>query len=199
MSLIVGITGAAGSGKDTAAQALATLGSFRLLSFAMPIKAMISTAFGFSAENWEDRDWKESTIEEIGRSPRQMAQTLGTEWGRELIHQDIWVIATANAIHQVHSKNPHINFVIPDVRFENEARWIMNQGGVIIEITREGILQVERHSSEDGIPLGLIDFIINNNHDIEYLQNTTRAYVLGQLAKQYEVPTDDVGTADAGS
>ena len=59
--------------------------------------------------------------------------------------------------------NPNINFdklVITDCRFENEAKWTREQGGVVIEIRRPGIVAND-HVSNKGVANP--EFVIDNN------------------------------------
>ena len=98
-------------------------------------------------------------------------QTLGTEWGRELINPELWLIL---------AKQRLLNFgpgmVIADVRFENEAEWVRSQGGRVIHIERPSAVAVEVHASEAGIKFkgeeG--DFKIINGGSLEDLQQTIR-------------------------
>jgi hypothetical protein len=83
-----------------------------------------------------------------GQTPRHAMQTLGTEWGRKLIHPDIWVDATMRAAEQFDK------VVIPDVRFPNEVAAVTNRGGWVYRITRPGVEQ-DDHESE-----ALIDTLV---------------------------------------
>jgi hypothetical protein len=78
-----------------------------------------------------------------------MAQSLGTEWARNL-RRDFWLrIAAAFVVDQMDAGETH--FVISDVRFANEAEWVRNKGGQIWRIHREGLAGVRPHVSESGI------------------------------------------------
>src|SRR4051812_35641591 len=90
---IIGITGQARSGKDTLAGALIEIAESGVkMSFADPLRAFVSTVTGVPHAELVDGPKKEAPLTEFGgRSPRQMMQTLGTEWGRDLIHADIWI------------------------------------------------------------------------------------------------------------
>ena len=58
-------------------------------------------------------------------------------------------------------KHPGRTVVITDVRFDNEATFIRNRGGVVINIVREQQDIIEnRHSSEGGLKPDNVDWYI---------------------------------------
>src|SRR5690348_6899955 len=92
MTRLIGLTGKAGSGKDTIADRLVVNKGFTKLAFAAPMKEALNKLFGFDPSDWYDREWKETPLPGIGKSPRQLAQTLGTEWGRDTINPNLWIL-----------------------------------------------------------------------------------------------------------
>ena len=106
---------------------------------------------------------KEQSIPPFYKSCRQMMQLLGTEWGRDLIHPDIWVIAARAQI----ERYGDADIVFDDVRFENEASMIRELGGLIIHVDRLGNDDNDRHRSEDGIYDQTADRFIDNDGDLE--------------------------------
>ena len=164
--MIIGLTGKAGSGKDTVGNLLMVDG-FAKYSFAMPIKNAINAIFGWEMDWWEDREFKETHIPNINASPRKLAQTMGTEWGRNIIHPDLWLmigeIAVCNCLRD------DMNLVITDVRFDNEAEMIRLHGGVIVHIERPDVEPVEDHSSEAGIKYCEGDFTLINDGTMDDL------------------------------
>jgi len=164
--LIIGLTGAAGSGKSAAAEFLRTVHGFRHTRFAGPLKAMIH-ALGVP---WEciDGDRKEEPLALLGGATARVAmQTLGTEWGRELIHPDIWVRAW-----QVSLPMDDTPIVVDDVRFANESDIVREMGGVVIEIKRPDLFMSEGgHASEAGLA-GEPDYVITNDGTLDDLQST---------------------------
>lgn len=155
---IIGLTGRAGSGKDTAGQVLVRQLGFKRYAFADPIKKALNAMFGWHMRMWEDREWKEANLPGRTYSPRYLAQTLGTEWGRA-IDTEFWVHVTESLIH----RDAPSRVVITDVRFDNEAKWIQRQGGLVIEILRPDAAPVNQHASELGVHPNLIDFTIVND------------------------------------
>ena len=165
---LIGIAGRARSGKDTVANfIIAAIGGYRY-SFADPIRAMlVPLGVDMSDPYWQAR--KEDVIPALGVSPRRMMQTLGTEWGRQLINPDLWIIMAHQRLLQ---NGP--GMVIPDVRFENEAAWIRKHGGWIIHVIRPEAKAVEAHASEDGIEIQDTDAQILNSGTLEDLQLSVR-------------------------
>ena len=86
---LIGFTGRAGSGKDTAGQVLVRQLGFKRYAFADPIKKALNAMFGWHMGMWENRDWKEGDLPGMCYSPRLLAQTMGTEWGRS-IDPEFW-------------------------------------------------------------------------------------------------------------
>lgn len=184
---ILGIAGKAGSGKDTLAAHFVKKYGYVRYGFADPLKELLNQRFGWTLEQWENREWKESPqiLSELdgrrhGRylSPRELAQWLGTEVGRTIGGPDCWVNLMAKRF--MEGRYPHsgtslltadqgFRLVIPDVRFENEATRIRDLGGFIIHLTRPNLPEVSSHVSEAGIQLHIRDRVIFNAGSIEEL------------------------------
>jgi hypothetical protein len=58
-------------------------------AFADPLKDMLVTGLSVTRERDLDGPHKHDPTNYGGKSPRELMQTLGTEWGRELIDPDI--------------------------------------------------------------------------------------------------------------
>lgn len=156
--MIIGFTGRAGCGKSTAALHLVQRHGFIRVRFAGPLKAML-LALGLTPEH-VDGSLKEQPCELLcGKSPRQAMQTLGTEWGREIMGGDFWVSAWQQA-----AQNAGPLVVVDDVRFANEADAIRAMGGVVIKIERPETVAVCPHASESGEARA--DFLIRNDADV---------------------------------
>ena len=156
---LIGIAGPARAGKDTLASYLLDNLSddWSRSSFADPIKAMLSV-IGVDCSD----DAKAVIDDSYGVTPRHMMQTLGTEWGRNLIDGDIWVkdFARLNAGKCV---------IVPDVRFENEADLVREHGVLIHLVGRGGI--DGSHVSENAITFKAGDIVIDNSRDLAWLHD----------------------------
>jgi len=180
--MLIGLTGFAGVGKDTLAYEMMMHDVYERYRFADPIKNMLRQ-FHIHDAVWENREAKEKLIPWLGVSPRYLAQTLGTEWGRVCIRPDIWVVLAKGRWHQLNA-NGEGRMVIPDVRFDNEAEWIREAGGLVIQIVRPDKLVADNptHASENGISERFIDDAILNDGTVEKMYNTfwERVHVLVQ-------------------
>lgn len=172
--IIVGFAGAAGCGKDTAANYLLQLYKQRfpdapaqIISFAGPLKAGLA-AMGLPEP--ADRALKEQIIEGFGFSWRDAAQTLGTEWGRTLDSQ-LWVKL---AMQKVTEQGLTI---FSDVRFVNEAVTIHEKLGTIIRLTNRKILlpdHLANHKSEEALSDTWCHYSINNSGGLDFLHSNLK-------------------------
>lgn len=141
--MLIGICGLIGSGKDTVAQNLIDNHNFVKISFADKLKDAVATMFSWDRELLDgktdkSRAWREQVdsywSQETGReiTPRLVLQEFGTECMREGFYDGIWVSLTKKHI----IDNPNTHFVIPDVRFPNEAKMLYEVGGQVWRVKR---------------------------------------------------------------
>jgi hypothetical protein len=139
--MFVGILGFIGSGKGTVGDILSDIG-FAKISFASHLKDVTSVMFGWDrnlleGDTDESREFREEMdpfwSEKLDRkfTPRLALQLMGTEVGRNVFGENIWIHSLENKIKDV-SKH----YVVTDVRFQNEIDWIRKQKGILIEIRR---------------------------------------------------------------
>jgi hypothetical protein len=162
--MIIGLSGYARSGKDTAADHLVEKYGFIRYSFAAPMKEAMyrlnpivsSDSIGlFRYKDLVDvygLDQAKESVPEI----RRLLQVFGTEVGRDMFGEDFWVTLALNSI-----DSP--NAVISDVRFKNEAEAIKRAGGQIWRINRFGVGPVTNHASEIDLDNYDFDHLISNN------------------------------------
>ena len=144
--MIIGVTGYKGSGKDTVARYLCENYDFQQVSFAEPMKNVLCYIFGWNMSQWESLEWKETPNEACyGHTPRHIAQTFGTGWGRDVVHNNLWVDTLARQLH------PDGRYVISDVRFDNEAAAVRALGGAVVRVKVRGRVQADGHASEAGV------------------------------------------------
>ena len=154
---LIGIAGKARSGKDTAAKYLLNKlgGDWYIASFADPMKEMLNVIGVDTGDGFKDLP-----VNQYGVSTRHMFQTLGTEWGRNLISNDFWVDVFANM-------NAYQCVIVPDVRFENEAELIREHGLLICIEGRGGI--DGSHISERKLQYDDRDIYIDNRGSLSEL------------------------------
>jgi hypothetical protein len=172
--MLIGLCGPAGAGKNSVADFLTDSDgcTFMQMAFADPLYQCISTITGLPVARLKDRGVKETVIPHLGKSPRQMLQSLGTEWGRGMVHDEIWIrIAMEHA-------SQHLTVgrcvVITDVRFDNEAQAVIDAGGEVWRVKRPGWRgladDAAAHQSEAGVSDHLIARTIDNSGSLDDLR-----------------------------
>lgn len=162
----LGLAGLPGAGKSTVAKILVERHGFTRLRFAGRLKAMLH-ALGLD-ERHTDGDLKETPCDLLGgKTPREAMQTLGTDWGRQLVAPDLWLRAAI-----AEARRTPGDIVFDDVRFENEAAIIRKAGGHVLRVERPSAGPGNDHLSNAPLPEGLVSARIVNDGD------------LGQLARQ---------------
>ncbi len=167
--MIIGLTGKAGSGKDTIAMNLVENYGFTRLAFAQPIKTANMSLFGLSPCQMEDRKLKESIIDPWGASPRDLNQWLATIL-RSKFGDDFFIKSMRSRMDNFKDNC----IVISDCRFDNEAEFILNNGGVIWKVdTGERYIaehmsdKAKSHITEKGVSEYLISKTIDNSGTIK--------------------------------
>lgn len=149
---LLALSGRAGSGKSTAAAVLQENG-YELVKFAGPLKDMMRALYAYSgltAKEIEDRI--EGRLKEqpdsflCGNTPRRAMQTLGTEWARDMLGQDLWVEAWKRAVTRLRESG--VPVVVDDCRFANEAAAVRSLGGEIVMLQGRSSNVADSHASE---------------------------------------------------
>jgi hypothetical protein len=142
-TMIIGVCGFIGSGKDTVADYLVNFHEFRRESFANTLKDAAAAVFGWDRTMLEGRtkqarEWREQVdpwwAERLGMpklTPRWILQYWGTEVCRKGFHDDIWIASLENKL-----RSSQDDVVISDCRFPNEIKSIRDQGGIIVWVKR---------------------------------------------------------------
>lgn len=188
---LIGITGAAGSGKTTIAEYLFREANVQIISCADPIKEALSGLFKFPRRAWQDRTWKETPLPMIGQSPRQLAQTFGTEWGRRMVNEDIWISEVISRWR----KSELVLTCVPDIRFDNEALHILRAGGVMIRVVRPDAPPVAQHVSEVSIPDNLVHLTIENTGSLEELFSKVERAITNHVNEALEAARQQLADA----
>lgn len=179
--MLIGVTGRtgrgdiAGCGKDTVAEMIRSEIGGVIYGFADPLYNMIQAGFGIDGKSaeWQDRakksaaiDWLSSNNKNI--SLRFLLETLGTEWGRHFVAEDIWTRLAKRALDHFSE-----GLIIRDLRFENEVEWIKREGGLIVYVIRpdyDDRSATENHQSNTPLSDSCADFIIINNSTLDDLK-----------------------------
>lgn len=174
---LIGLTGYARSGKDTAADYMVREHGYVKMSFAAPLKGMLITLnpvvghTRFLRRPLRVKDLfrlygSEEGIKasRYGKEYRRLLQVLGTDCIRKH-DKDFWVKA---AMKQVDCMPKSARVVFTDVRFPNEAAAIRERGFLAC-VHRPGVHAVNGHSSEQHVGRMGEDFYIDNSGGIVHL------------------------------
>ena len=195
--MIIGICGLIGSGKGTVADILVEEHNYEKLSFADKLKDGVSSVFGWDRQMLEgdtdgSRKWREQQddfwTKETGEAitPRLILQLFGTDCMRNGFYDGIWV----SLVKQQLLNNKDKNYVIPDVRFENEAKMIRSLGGRICQVRRGpdplwfrlykdlGQEPTDVHKSEWAWANVQMDYILANDGTTEDLKNLVKDHLV---------------------
>jgi len=185
---IIAFTGRIGVGKSLAAATLADQGYTRT-RFAGPLKDMMRV-LGLTDEHIEG-ELKEVPCPLLcGRTPRYAMQTIGTEWGRDIMGKDLWVNVWQ---YRVLSMPDEALVTVEDCRFPNEAEAVRAVGGIIVRIVRPQFVERGRHVNghdlelpRSPLPEGVThesehqefpaDFTIDNDGSIGQFLQTVRSF-----------------------
>lgn len=178
--MLVGVAGPARAGKGEAANALVYSNyGFLEYSFAAPMRQFVINLLGLKslAELDQIKDKPHPLLK--GKTPRYALQTLGTEWGRNTVSDSLWVdVCLDRAMRTQHA-------VISDVRFNNEAQAIVDNGGFIIHVTRPGTQIAEStHASEAGIDQKYISYNVVNDGTVADYHRKILVIVQRELLRQ---------------
>lgn len=155
MSKIIAFYGAQQSGKSSAAHAVGSWEGWLKVSFAQPLYGMITALLGADSRRLDKEEPQESLQ---GKSIREALQLLGTEWGRGMIGERIW-------LHQMgrYFGKP-FNVVIDDLRFRNEYEFLREHGATIVRVDRPELEASEQsHASEQDWMSFEPDYVLIND------------------------------------
>ena len=162
--MIIGLSGYARSGKDTVA---GLLPDYKRRAFADVLRDALYRLNPYLRGNFTVADLVDEYGWEVAKSDnevRRLLQVLGTEVGRKMIDNDVWVqIATRDILKED-------DIVFTDVRFPNEAEAIKALGGTVWRIERPGIQAINGHASETAMDDWPFDATITNDGTLEDLQ-----------------------------
>ena len=205
-TVLIGLTGPAGCGKDTVADLLTTHAGFYKMAFADSLRSEVCNAFYVTPVCLTQRETKEHPISCLAlakctdqafvdrmvvlhqaggnpinpnapRSPRQIMQWWGTDYRRSA-NPGYWVKKSADRIHQLLTQRIANRIVITDLRFDNEADLVTRHGGLIWRVTRPGCeVAPGAHVSEVTGEAFAPGAVLHNEHDIKHLQQI----VLGEF------------------
>jgi hypothetical protein len=166
--MLVGVSGYAGSGKDTVGRILSDEYGFTRVAFADKLKELALVLNPRVAEAVAELDgWTEAKKLAY---VREYLQLLGSS-ARDILFSSVWIEA---AMRDLDIDANH--YVFTDVRFHNEADAIRERGGLVIRVTRPNIAPVNRHISEVALDHYKFDAYIENDGTIRELADRLALY-----------------------
>jgi hypothetical protein len=161
--MIVGISGFARSGKDTSAEILVNEFGFKRMAFADALK------YDLREMIWQSLDRIGEDVksyDELVATQKEKARPLMVEYGRIMreLYPEYWI----RRLFCDMFNGTGTRFVIPDVRYKNEAEKIRELGGVVIGVMRPncGPANAEEEMSFSKFTP---DYIVDNDASISRL------------------------------
>jgi len=133
MLRIIGMCGYAQTGKDTAAEVLQ---NYTRVAFADRLK--------FEAEQMLAGQGIHVTLAD--ENEKKKYRDLLIAWGkiRRSFDENYWIKWVAMKI----LTNQENRYIITDVRYPNEVKWILNKGGMVIRVNRPGVGPINEEEQE---------------------------------------------------
>lgn len=178
--MIIGISGYAKSGKDTVANHICKHYEFEKAAFADVLRqCLFALNPVVSSMEYPALRYKRAIAifgyeDAKNRFPeiRKLLQLMGTEIGRNILGEDVWVNALFNKL-SIHSKN----YVISDVRFPNEFDAVKANFGLMVRVDRPEYGPVNDHPSEIALDEHKFDCYLDNNGSIDNFHKQINVYL----------------------
>lgn len=179
--MIIGIAGYATAGKDEFARVLCENGFYqkafadKLRQFAAAVNPIVRAETEYVGRGlcgvseyvrYNDvvSAWGYNLAKAKYPEVREILQRIGTDAGRQVLGDDIWVEAAMREL------EPGENYVFTDVRFPNEFWAVRRAGGALVRINRPGVGPVNDHPSETAVDDLDYDYTIENDGSISDLE-----------------------------
>lgn len=155
------------------------------MAFAEPIKRIVGSLLqstGIGAAEVDARLYgtrKEDPVAAFNNlSARDVMQLVGTEFGRDMINPDLWVLIMRETIRRTLAFGMPV--VIDDLRFPNEYDMLQGEGATLVKITSPRMIKASEHRSDgalEGPGYGWHDNVTNDG-TLEQLRETAK-YLAG--------------------
>lgn len=172
--MIIGLIGYAQSGKDTVANILTSQYGFSRLAFADPIKDIAYELNPFIDSNLRLKDLVDEYGWDVAKNKeevRELIQRFGVS-ARHYLGEDVWVTSLLRKMDGIDE-----NYVITDVRFNNEAHMLEVIGAELWRVIRPGVGPVNQHFSETELEKYNVKHTLTNDGSLENLSNSIKSLV----------------------
>jgi hypothetical protein len=175
-SVIIGISGKMGSGKDTLADLIIEKDpSFKKVSFAAKLKRIGAFMTGTEEFQWFSQEGKNVLLTDWGMTIGEFQQRLGTDAIRYGLHSEAWVLSLFADF------KPDSRWIITDMRFPNEAKAVTDRGGYTVRLNgdpakvRANSSRNLNHPSETSLDdYNQFDFTYSNTNSLNELGHFSR-------------------------
>lgn len=187
-----------GSGKSTAAAALVGAG-WTVVSFAAPLKLMAmalleSAGYGRAEAEQLLATGKQTPLWQLAGAPtaRHLLLTLGTAWGRELVHPRLWIEIWEDQVKDLLAQGRPV--VCDDLRTEAEMAAILALGGECWLIDRpDGAITdaaTVAHATEGALTNATFDRVLLNATTVADFEALVLAQASFEKVVQYTTAAD---------
>ncbi len=175
---LIGLCGYAGAGKDAFAEAMESEFGYVKVGFA---DKLYEVALVLNPIIWKlpYPQRLKTVVSKLGwtkakriRQVRKYLQWLGTEVFRDTFNKDFWIDQTRPVVEK-HLRSGK-SVIITNCRFANEAEFIEELGGVVVQVTRPGVGPVNKHVSDQGESFDYAIFRVDNDGTVEDLKSWAR-------------------------
>ena len=185
MSKIIFLTGPKGSGKDTIAQIIAeTYDNVKTIAFADPIKDVMMDLFELASKEQYDQ-FKRTDI--VYKLPDHLSHPVS---GRKLVREIGMLMRRYDQrqfidyVWKEIAADPNALWIVTDMRFDDEYLMAKQLGAKIVKITRP-FYNYDGHISERNFDDHLVDNILHNDGDLEYLKARIEA-VMNNIMREWQ-------------
>lgn len=183
--MIIGLGGWAQAGKDTVADMMVADGGHKTY-MSKPLENALLVLNPWV--NIESSNWEKSFVHPLNgdfvaysslhrcvgyegskfnKDVRSLLQRLGTEVGRNILGEDVWVNQVFKEVKRLARDGRLV--AITGIRYANELAALKRNNGVSIWVNRTGWTPLNDHSSEHSLSQGDFDYVIENDSDISSL------------------------------
>lgn len=179
---VIALTGPKGSGKDTVGQLI--IDRFpqlqaKTIAFADPIKQTINHIFNLNSDYTYDR-LKRATLK------LKDEDCFYTIDGRRLVREIGMLMRSYDEkqftkyVHEKINSEPDRVWIVTDLRFDNEYYFLKQLGARIVKIIRPSY-QYDGHITERAFDDHLVDHVLMNDGDLDYLRMRVDSVMRGVL------------------
>lgn len=143
-----------------------------VISFAAPLKNMARILCAAMGVDLDSADKEKPLAELFGRSPRYLYRTLGLDWGRKLVHPDLWTRCLLLSAER-HARLGGVS-VVDDMRYKNEYDALKAAKVVTVYVNRPDCPEDPEEPKE--ITPEMCDVVIQNTGTLKDLEQRAKDF-----------------------